>query len=326
MKKHSLFLLLLLVSVLVASGVSAAGEEPVVSNVVKNNGHLQVLNGQLCNEKGQPVQLKGMSIHGLHTCMFTKNTLKFLVRDWNITVVRVALWTDGYLQNPELMKERMRLLVDKSIEHGIYVLVDWHILRDGNPNKHKELAKDFFEEMAAAYGKNPNVIYEICNEPNGVSWNKEIKPYAEYIIPAIRAIDPDNIIIVGTDTWGQGVDNAANNPLTGSNLMYTLHFYAGSHFQWLRDKADYARSKGLALFVTEFGLTNAQAAGKLYYEEAEVWMKWMNKNKISWCNWSFSNFAEDTAALEPFVGMNGPWKDSQISEGGLWIWKKLLEK
>lgn len=303
-----------------------SAEEPVVSNVVKNNGHLQVLNGQLCNEKGQPVQLKGMSSHGLNACMFTKNTIKFLVRDWNIQVIRAAMYTDGYLQNPELMKERMRLFIDKAIEHGIYVLVDWHILRDGNPNKHKELAKAFFEEIAAAYGKYPNIIYEICNEPNGVSWDGEIKPYAEYIIPAIRAIDPDNIIVVGTDTWSQGVDRASANPLTGPNLMYALHYYAGSHGEELRKRAEYAMENGLALFVTEFGITNASGGGKLYIEEAETWMKWMNDHKISWCNWSFSNFAEDSAALEPFAGMNGPWKDSQISESGLWVREKILEQ
>ena len=330
LKKIRVFVLFLLVSVLsvniaaIGSNVGTA-EEAVVSNVVKENGFLQVKNGQLCNEKGEPIQLKGMSSHGLNACMFTKNTIKFLVRDWNITVIRAAMYSDGYIQNPGLMRERMRLMVDKAIEHGIYILIDWHILRDGNPNKHKELAKEFFEEMATAYGKYPNVIYEICNEPNGVTWEEEIKPYAEYIIPVIRAIDPDNIIIVGTDTWSQGVHDAAQDPLDYSNIMYALHFYSGSHGQELRDKAEIAMSEGLALFVTEFGITNATGGGRLYLEEAEVWMDWMKKNKISWCNWSFSNFAEDSAALEFFTGMNGPWKDSQISESGLWVRSKIME-
>lgn len=324
MKTRNGLLFFLLVSMVSMAMVFA--EEPVVSHVVKNNGQLQVLNGQLCNEKGQPVQLKGMSSHGLHACMFTKNTIKYLVRDWNITVIRAAMYTDGYLQNPELMKERMRLFIDKAIEHGIYVLVDWHILRDGNPNKHKELAKAFFEEIATAYGKYPNVIYEICNEPNGVGWDEEIKPYAEYIIPAIRAIDPDNIIVIGTEDWSHSLGNAAENPLEGSNLMYALHFYTGSSFQELRDKTDEAIAKGLAVFVTEFGITNNMGAGKLYLEEAEKWMDWMDRNKISWCNWSFSNFAEDSAALEFTTGMNGPWKDAQISESGLWVRTKLWER
>lgn len=326
MKKRNLFRLSLLVMMVMMVVASVAAEEPVVSNAVNNNGRLQVLNGQLCNEKGKPVQLKGVSSHGINYCMFTRNTIKFLVRDWDITVVRAAMYTSAYLQNPDLMKERVRLLVDKAIEHGIYVIIDWHILRDGNPNKHRELAKAFFEEMATAYGKYPNIIYEICNEPNGVSWDEEIKPYAEYIIPAIRAIDPHNVIIVGTDTWSQGVHNAADNPLTEPNIMYALHFYSGTHGQELRDKAEYALSKGIAIFVTEFGITNSTGGGLLYLDEADVWMDWMNKNKISWCNWSFSNFAEDSAALEPTTGMNGPWRDSQISDSGLWVRSKLLAK
>lgn len=298
------------------------------SMVVKNNGQLQVLNGQLCNEKGEPIQLKGFSTHGLHFCAFTKNTLKYLVRDWHISVIRPAMYVvnGGYIQKPELNKERVKLIVDQAIQYGIYVIIDWHVNEDMDPNKYRTEAKAFFEEMATTYGKYPNVIYEICNEPNHVTWKGEIKPYAETIIPAIRAIDPDSIIIVGTDSWSTGVDNAADDPLTYKNLLYTLHFYAGSHQQSYRDKADYALSKGIGIFVTEFGTTNYTGAGMLYLEETQKWMDWMKAHKISWCNWNFSNFPDDTAAIYNDVGMNGPWADKDISESGLWIRSKIMEE
>ena len=36
--------------------------------------------------------------------------------------------------------------------------------------------------MAKKYGKHPNIIYEIYNEPLVVSWDDVIKPYAENVI------------------------------------------------------------------------------------------------------------------------------------------------
>ncbi|HEX2954911.1 MAG TPA: glycoside hydrolase family 5 protein [Bacillota bacterium] len=339
-KVLTVVLIALVVASLSTQGILAAKKEKgktdsnevVFSTVVKDNGHLQVKNGQLCNEKGEPIQLKGMSTHGLQFCNFGKNTLKYLVRDWKITVIRAVLYTgqNGYIGHPEL-KERLTAIVDQAIRYGIYVVIDWHVIEERDPNIYKNEAKVFFEEMATTYGKYPNVIYEICNEPNSgktidVTWQGQIKPYAETVIPAIRAIAPNNIIIVGTDTWSQGVDRAADDPLNYPNIMYTLHFYAGTHKQWLRDKADYALSKGAALFVTEWGTTNSNGAGRLYLDEAQTWLDWMKQHKISWCNWNFSNYFDDTAALNTTVGMNGPWKDSQLTESGEWIKSKLLEK
>lgn len=339
-KALTVVLLTLMVSTFSTQSILAASKEKgkggsnevVFSNVVKENGHLQVKNGQLCNEKGEPIQLKGMSTHGLNFCNFSKDTLKYLVRDWKITVIRVAMYTgqNGYIGHPE-MKQRLTAIVEQAIRYGIYVIIDWHVIEERDPNIYINEAKAFFEEMATTYGKYPNIIYEICNEPNSgktkeVTWQGQIKPYAETIIPAIRAIAPNNIIIVGTDTWSQGVDRAADDPLDYPNIMYTLHFYAGTHKQWLRDKAEYALSKGAAIFVTEWGTTNSSGAGQLYLDEAQVWIDWMNKQKISWCNWSFSNHHEDTAALEIGVGMNGPWKDSELTESGAWVKAKILEE
>lgn len=341
-KSYSLYLGLLIALLVSAHGVFAkedaksktknAAESVVMSNIVKDNGQLQIKNGQLCNEKGEPVQLKGMSSHGLNFCNFAKNTVKYLVRDWNVSVIRAAMYPgeNGYARYPE-HKDRVAAIVEQSINHGIYVVIDWHTIDERDPNVYREQAKAFFEEMATKYGKYPNVIYEICNEPNSskqktVTWEGEVKPYAEYIIAAIRAIDPDNIIVVGTESWSQRVDKAADDPLNYSNIMYALHFYAGTHKEELREKAEYALSKGIAIFVTEWGTTNSSGAGLLYLEEAQVWIDWMAKHKISWCNWNFSNHYEDTAALELGVGMNGPWKDSQLTESGYWVRSKLLEK
>ncbi|MBQ4796798.1 cellulase family glycosylhydrolase, partial [Pectobacterium versatile] len=108
----------------------------------------------------------------------------------------------------------------------MYVIIDWH---SHSAENNRSEAIRFFQDMARKYGNKPNVIYEIYNEPLQVSWSNTIKPYAEAVISAIRAIDPDNLIIVGTPSWSQNVDEASRDPINGKNIAYTLHFYAGTH-------------------------------------------------------------------------------------------------
>lgn len=299
----------------------------VGSGVVSRYGQLQVKHGRLCDRSGRPVQLKGVSSHDLKQSPFTENTVSNLVKDWHVSVVRAAMYTDSYgssyIREPEV-KQTVKRIVDSAIRNDIYVVVDWHILQDGNPNRYRDEAKAFFEEMARTYGDSPHVIYEICNEPNGpgVTW-REIKAYAEFIIPAIRAVDSDSIIIVGTDTWSQGVRAAAEAPLEFPNVLYALHFYAGTHRDALRRDASFALSRGLPIFASEWGLTDSTGKGELYVDEAQRWIAWMNEHEISWVNWSFSNADESSAALKPKVKLEGPWTDSDLNPSGRWIRKQL---
>ncbi|MFZ5985672.1 MAG: cellulase family glycosylhydrolase [Bacillota bacterium] len=296
-------------------------------NAVAQNGQLKIVGSQLCNQSGQAIQLKGMSSHGIqwYGNYVNYNSMKWLRDDWGITVFRVAMYTaeNGYISNPSL-KNKVKEAVEAAIDLGLYIIIDWHILQDNDPNMYKQQAKEFFREMATLYGNYPNVIYEIANEPNGgVTWNGHIKPYAEEVIPVIRAIDPDNIIIVGTGTWSQDIHDAANNPLKFSNIMYALHFYAGTHGQYLRDRIDYAMSKGAAIFVSEWGTSDASGGGGVYLSQSQTWIDFMASRKISWANWSLSDKAESSAALNPGASTSGGWTDANLSTSGKFIKSKI---
>jgi len=291
--------------------------------VVERYGHLRVIGTNLCNEAGDPIQLRGMSSNGLQWAgkYANKGVIKWLRDDWNSQVWRAALYLTqgGYIGGRQL-KQKMIDSIEASVENGIYVIIDWHVMNDRNPNAYITEAIEFFSEMAQRYGEYPNVIYELCNEPNGdeVTWDGEIKPYAEEVIAAIRKIDPDNVIIVGTPTWSQDVDKAANNPITGqANIMYTLHFYAGTHGKPLMEKAEYAISKGLPIFVTEWGTT--LATGDQFRPEMTIpWIEFMDRNKISWANWSVTNDGKDSSILTYNADRDGKgeWKEDQISPSG----------
>ncbi|WP_257459836.1 glycoside hydrolase family 5 protein [Archangium lipolyticum] len=290
------------------------------------HGQLKIVGNQLQDQHGAQVQLKGMSLFWSQWggAFYNASVVNSLADGWKVSVVRAAMAVEngGYLTNPTAEKERVKTVVNAAIAKGIYVIIDWH---DHNATQHTQQAKAFFTEMAQLYGNKPNVIFEIFNEPDGESWG-EIKSYALEVIGAIRATGANNVVVVGTPTWSQDVNVAADSPITQySNVAYTLHFYAGTHRQFLRDKATYALNKGIALFVTEFGTCDASGNGGLDLAESQLWMDFLNSRKLSWANWSLFDKPETASALKPGSSTTGPWPDSALTPSGAFIKQKLLQ-
>lgn len=284
---------------------------------VKQHGKLHVQGTQLVNQKGEPVVLHGMSFgwHNLWPRFYNKGTVKELVDKWNCTVVRASMGIElndkGYLKSPGQSSQLMQDVIDACIKQGVYVILDWH-----DHNIHTNEAKIFFAEMAKKYASYPNIIYEIFNEPDYETW-PEVKKYSEEVIAAIRANDKDNIILVGSPRWSQDVQLPANDPIKGyDNLMYTMHFYAGTHKQWLRDRTDVAIAKGLPIFVSECAGMQATGNGPIDQEEWKKFKSWMDEKKISWSAWSVSDKDETCSVLRPSANSNGNWKKEDIKEWG----------
>lgn len=297
------------------------GEYPAGSPVALH-GWLHLNGTQLVDQNNNVTVLRGMSSHGLQWFgqFVNLSSLTTLRDDWHADIIRCAMYTaeGGYLSNPAV-KDKVIETIENAGKLGIYVLVDWHILSDNDPMMHVNEAKAFFQEISAKYGNKAHVIYEICNEPNsGATYWGSIKPYAQIIIPAIRANSPNSIAIVGTGTWSQDVQDPASDPLPYANTMYTLHFYAGSHGQWLIDRAKAAVSK-IALFVTEWGTSGADGAGSVDYGQSDMWMNFLDSYHISWCNWSLCDKTEATAALNPGANVNGGWGTSQLTASGNYV-------
>lgn len=288
------------------------------NNYVSYNGKLKVDGVDLLNQYDEKILLKGISTHGIQwfSNLATKDNMKTLKDEFNINVFRIAMYTEegGYISDNSL-KNKVDEIVSYAEELDLYVVIDWHILSDNNPNNHKEEAKVFFEEMANKYKDTDNVIFEICNEPNGSTSWEDVKIYAEEVIPIIRKYT-DAVIIVGTPTWSQDVDKAADNPLNFDNIVYALHFYSGTHKEFLREKIDYARSKNIAVFVSEFGVSDASGNGGVYLDEGKVWLDYLKQNNISFINWSLANKDESSALLLP---NKEDLSDSSLSESGKFI-------
>lgn len=293
------------------------------------HGRLSVEGTKLVDSNEKTFQIKGVSTHGLswYPEYISKEAFQDLRDKWGVNTVRLAMYTaeyNGYCvagtKNQEILKSRIDAGVKAATDLGMYVIIDWHILSDGNPNTYKKESIAFFQEMAEKYKENTNVIYEICNEPNGgTSWS-QVKSYAQSVIKEIRKIDKNAVILVGTPTWSQDVDIAAKSPIKGyENIMYTLHFYANTHGDAYRSKAETAIKAGLPLLVSEFGISDASGSGGVNESEGTKWITFLNKHGIGYVAWNFSNKNESCSLIKSSCSKKSGWTASDLSQSGKWL-------
>lgn len=292
---------------------------------VTKHGQLKVTGTKLCDDQGNPVVLRGMSFgwHNFWPRFYNQDVVSWLYKDWNCSVVRAAMGVEpkkGYHEDSAFAIQKIKAVIDGAIKNGIYVIIDWH-----SHNINLQEAKKFFGQMAGEYGKYPNVIYELFNEPDYESWD-EVKTYETEIIKEIRKYDEDNIILAGSPHWDQDIHLVADSPLTGfSNIMYTVHFYAATHKQPLRDRCNYALKKGIPIFISESAGMEASGDGPINEEEWMKWIDWAEQNKISWITWSVADKNETCSVLYPTAASNGSWTEKDLKESGIKT-RALLKK
>ena len=293
-----------------------------------NHGSLSISGTQLVDKNGATFVMRGISTHGLSWFPDYVNydLFKQMRDEWNVNVVRFAMYTaeyNGYCTGDWNNRETLKKLIDDGVKYanelGLYVIIDWHILSDSNPNNYKNESLEFFREMSAKYAGYQNVIYEICNEPNGgIGWG-EIKSYAVDVINTIRSNDSDAIIIVGTPTWSQDVDIAAGDKINASNIMYAMHFYADTHRDYIREKLVTAINNGLPVIISEFGICDASGNGGINYDEASKWMSLLNQYSVSYIMWNMSNKSETCAMIQSWCNKNSGFSYDELSDAGKWF-------
>ncbi len=309
-----------------------ATTQQLKNTAVAKHGQLSISKGQVVNQNKQAVSLAGPSLYWSNTGwagegFYRKEVIKNISEQWQSSIVRAAMGADfkgSYLTHPKDNLKRVETVIEAAVENGLYIIVDWH---SHHAENHTTQAVKFFEYIAKKYGHLPNIIYEIYNEPlQDTDWQSVIKPYSLKVIAAIRAIDKGNIILVGSQSWSQDVDISAKNPIIGfKNLAYTLHFYAGTHKEELRAKAQSALDAGLALFVSEWGTVEADGNGKVAYQETEKWLAFMRENKLSHCSWSLSQKEEGASIFKSKAPVLGPWSDDDLTDNGLYL-KTIIQQ
>lgn len=275
---------------------------------------------------GEPVTLRGVSYgwHNIWPRFYNQESVSHLVSDCGVPIVRAAIGADdhakadnpgihgGYSSDPEFALECLYKVVDGAIENGAYVIVDWH-----SHKLHLEEAKSFFAAVATRYADCPNVIYELYNEPVDDSW-ASLKDYAEQLIPLIDDISNMHpLILMGSPHWDQDINLPAEDPITCyDNLMYTVHFYAGTHKGWLRDRCDAALAAGIPIFISECAACEASGDGPMDLDSWNEWNEWAAARGISLITWSISDKDETCSMFTKQASAEGPWEADVIKPWG----------
>ena len=290
------------------------------------HGALHVDGLQVKDKYNQPFTLRGASTHGMHwgdgETFLNKTAFQNLRDEWGVNMVRLVSYVTqgGYTQgSKDKLDKHIQKGVSDLTDLGMYAIIDWHVHAE-NPNDKKSEAIQFFDTYSKMYKDQSNIIYEICNEPTGTPWN-QIRPYAVDVVNTIRANDPDAIIVVGTNTWSQDVDEVATNggKLDDPNVMYTIHFYSGSHGESLREKVRTALKAGTPVFCTEFGVCDASGNGGFDLEEADRWIDFFEENGISYCCWSLSKKNESASMLSPECNKVNGFTNADLGATGAWL-------
>ncbi len=291
------------------------------------NGQLSVSGTDLVDESGNPVQLRGVSSHGLpwYPDFVNNNIFRQISEEWNCNLVRLPVYSEIYCdEGSEPSLTLLKAGINYAIENDMYVIADWHILNDSNPNMHISEATAFFDMISKEYANVPNIIYEICNEPNKETTWSDVYTYSTRIIPVIRANSPSAVILVGTTNYDRELVMASRNPLPYDNLMYVLHFYATTHGIDLQGELEEALERGLPIFVSECGLSESSGDGAVDFNAAAKWFNLLNKHRISFSIWSLSNKDESSAMLRSYYDTNNPITDEDLTPVGAWT-KALLQ-
>ncbi|MBU9713093.1 carbohydrate-binding domain-containing protein [Evansella tamaricis] len=372
----SILLILLLVfgNMMAVVATDNSGDDPLLGNdrvkkpSVAGALSLGSLDGQmtLVDQNGDPIQLRGMSTHGLQWFgeIVNENAFAALANDWESNMIRLAMYVgeNGYATNPQV-KDLVYEGIELAFENDMYVIVDWHVHAPGDPRADVYSgAYDFFEALANHYKDHPKfhyIIWELANEPSpnnnggpGIPNNEEgwqaVKEYAEPLVEMLNE-KGDNIILVGSPNWSQRPDLAADDPIDGDNIMYSVHFYTGTHEPQdesyppgtpsnersnVMGNARYALENGVALFATEWGTSEASGDNGPFLDEADVWLRFLNENNISWANWSLTNKNETSGSFIPFIlnesdatdldpGPDQVWSMEELSVSGEYVRSRI---
>lgn len=320
----------------VEANAAASTAKPLRVGPVQNFGALGTSGSKIIGLKNnKEAMIRGMSMFWSDATgiqYYNKEVIKWAVDNLKIDVFRYAMGinyydSDGgssnkldesysYIGNPDVQEGKIDQMVEAAIENDIYIIIDWHSHRayDGSE---KSKAKSFFSKMATKYKDVPNIIWEVFNEPAG-SFNDwgQIKSYASDVIGGIRSAGNKNLALVGTPNWSQ---MGSCGGVSGDNIGYVFHFYAGTHSVGSYGGAvTSCKSGGNAVFITEWGTTTADGKSDANTSASSEWTNFMEQNKISNCNWSLrqkvtkiGNASDEGSAM--FAGDKALTKQSELA-------------
>ncbi|MCA8994762.1 MAG: glycoside hydrolase family 5 protein [Planctomycetaceae bacterium] len=306
--------------------IAARYVPPEQPNRTKWPSELHVAGNRLHNTEGEEVWLQGVNAGGLETLPHDRQVIKSVVvaiDEWKANCVRVpmneAFWygkspyqQDGGLEYREIIDQIITLAANR----GAYVAIDLHRFRAP-----KQEHADFWKDFAKQYKDHPAVLFDVFNEPHGVTWEqwrnggwigeKEGQDESAFLtdeekrrnqgfesvgmqglVDAVRSTGAKNVIIAGGVFWCNDLSGitqgyALTDP-SGNGIMYSWHTY-NWHTGW--EEKVLATAKQHPIFLGEVGadIKKLDFIPADDQEDPYTWVPdmlgFVQKHRLNWTGW-----------------------------------------
>ena len=308
-----------------------------ITKFASNNGRLHVSGSKLMNEYNEEFRLVGASGSGSSSLMKStehSKTAFATLKKWGANIIRI--WIIGkpsypgdfyFIGNEDEYMKTVYEAIDNAIANDLYVDLVWGP-GDENDNPLTSNAIDAFTKVATKYPNDCHILYELWNEPHGNTTWSDIKEFSNQVIPAIRSISPDSIIISGTTNYDKNVSEVIDDKLNYNNIMYAFHMYMSSMTNVNINYLKNAVNANIPIFVTEWAGTDASSSSVgSYLNDAHAYsfLRYLNYNNISHIGFCFHS----TDWVYGFIG-KGNWDetlpDSVLKKNGLFFKNVFLGK
>ena len=158
-------------------------------------------------------------------------------------------------------------------EWGLYAIIDWHSI--GNvetgeapllPELYSHTAEmtiDFWTQVAGYFRAAPHVLFEVFNEPQGISaqnWQRK----ATELVRVIREQGAGQPAIVGGTNYDRDLSWVLGSPVEDDNVAYASHIYS-AHAQPLWGLYFGCVAERHAVLISEWGFMEENPSAEQPY-------------------------------------------------------------
>ncbi|TLD71275.1 glycoside hydrolase family 5 protein [Phragmitibacter flavus] len=277
---------------------------------------------------GKEVWLQGMNVASLEWSVRGEQVHKSIVvglEQWKGNVIRLPIKEDYWFgkdmgDEGEAYREVVDQAVTLAANRGCYLVLDLHRYR---APKKEHLA--FWADAAARYKDHPAVIFDLLNEPHGISWEvwrnggfvEERKkegdedaflsaeeklhnkrgfesPGMQAMLDAVRATGAKNLVVVGGLDYAYQLDGIVDGfglkDEEGNGIIYACHIYPWKK-GWQKYLLDAAALHPILLGEVGADAKKMDFMPHEMQEDAETWVPdilgLIQEHRLNWTAWCF---------------------------------------
>mgnify|MGYP002773096612 FL=1 len=283
-----------------------------IGDTKKYPSELLTKGNAIYDSDGEKVMLRGVEVPESHELYKEKRFKKDFydgVFKLGGNAIRVPVSPAEYKRDDYYLWRYLDRIVAWAGENGNYVIIDWDYT--GNPidgtgdempdikDNPLDYSAEFWKAVATYFKNVPNVIYEIYNEPVGMS-DSEWKRCADSLVSVIRDAGSKQLIIVGSPDYCYDLGWLDELGVDDDNIAFSMHVYPDRVF-WQKYMPEYVSS--YPVIVTEWGYADddVEAENEKMNGTKNVFgikfSHFMDKHESSWIASSY-NYKGDTPMFE----------------------------